>query len=68
MITDYKITEIFCATDEFSKKFDEEIENMPLLGTGITFVDSTMIPVCHNLRNMHSIFPIASTTIWGHAR
>ena len=34
MITDYKITEIFCATDEFSKKFDEEIENMPLLGSG----------------------------------
>jgi hypothetical protein len=33
MITDYKITEIFCATDEFSKKFDEEIENMPLLGS-----------------------------------
>ena len=31
MITDDKITEIFCATDEFSKKFDEEIENMPLL-------------------------------------
>ena len=30
MITDDKITEIFCATDEFSKKFDEEIENMPL--------------------------------------
>ena len=26
MITDDKITEIFCATDEFSKKFDEEIE------------------------------------------
>ena len=34
MITDDKITEIFCATDEFSKKFDEEIENMPLLGSG----------------------------------
>ena len=31
MITKDKITEIFCATDEFSKKFDEEIENMPLL-------------------------------------
>ena len=31
MITGDKITEIFCATDEFSKKFDEEIENMPLL-------------------------------------
>ena len=31
MITDDKITEIFRATDEFSKKFDEEIENMPLL-------------------------------------
>ena len=26
MITDDKITEIYCATDEFSKKFDEEIE------------------------------------------
>lgn len=131
MITNDKITEIFCVTDEFSKKFDEEIENMPLLSscgkarrrrvasmsdseimtimmlfhfgtfdhfkhyylhfiiihlkndfpdavsynrfvelesrvffkmmsflnlhsfgrcTGITFVDSTMIPVCHNLR------------------
>ena len=34
MITNDKITEIFCATDEFSKKFDEEIENMPLLGSG----------------------------------
>jgi len=33
MITNYKITEISCATDEFSKKFDEEIENMPLLGS-----------------------------------
>ena len=30
-VRDKKITEIFCATDEFSKKFDEEIENMPLL-------------------------------------
>ena len=131
MITNDKIIEIFCATDEFSKKFEEEIENMPLLSsegnprrrraasmsdseimtilimfhfgtfdnfkhyylhfiklhlkndfpdavsynrfvelesrvffklmfflnihsfgrcTGITFVDSTMIPVCHNLR------------------
>ena len=29
MITDDKITEIICATDEFSKKFDEEIENPP---------------------------------------
>ena len=131
MITNDKIIEIFCATDEFSKKYEEEIENMPLLSsegkvrrrraasmsdseimtilimfhfgtfdnfkhyylhfiklhlksdfpdavsynrfvelesrvffklmfflnlhsfgrcTGITFVDSTMIPVCHNLR------------------
>lgn len=33
MITGDKITEIFCATDEFSKNFDEEIENMPLLGS-----------------------------------
>lgn len=30
MITEDKITEIFCITDEFSKKFDEEIANMPL--------------------------------------
>ena len=34
MITDNKITKIFCATDEFSKKFDAEIENMPLLNSG----------------------------------
>ena len=31
MITNDKIIEIFCATDEFSKKYEEEIENMPLL-------------------------------------
>ena len=31
MITSDKIIEIFCATDEFSKKYEEEIENMPLL-------------------------------------
>ena len=31
MITEDKITKNFCDTDEFSKKFDEEIENMPLL-------------------------------------
>ncbi len=28
MITDDKITEFFCATDEFSKKFDEELMNL----------------------------------------
>ena len=63
MTTDYKITEIFCATDEFSKKCFVELEsrvffkmmfflNLHSFGrcTGITFVDSTMIPVCHNLR------------------
>ena len=27
MITNDKIIEIFCATDEFSKKYEEEIEN-----------------------------------------
>ncbi len=31
MITNDKFIEMFCATDEFSKKFDEEIENMPIL-------------------------------------
>ena len=33
MITNDKIIEIFCATDEFSKKYEEEIENLPLLGS-----------------------------------
>lgn len=33
MITNNKITENFCVTDEFCKKFDEEIENMPLLSS-----------------------------------
>ena len=33
MITNDKIIEIFCATDEFSKKYEEEIENMPLLNS-----------------------------------
>ena len=33
MITNDKVIEIFCATDEFSKKFDNEIVNMPLLGS-----------------------------------
>ena len=33
MITNDKIIEIFCATDEFSKEFEEEIENMPLLSS-----------------------------------
>ena len=35
MITDHKVTEIFCATDEFSKKFYEEIENMPLFSLSL---------------------------------
>ena len=30
MITKDKATKIFCITDEFSKKFDEEIANIPL--------------------------------------
>ena len=33
MITNDKVIEIFCATDEFSKKFDDEIEKMPLLSS-----------------------------------
>ena len=33
MITNDKIIEIFCATDEFSKKYEEEMENMPLLSS-----------------------------------
>ena len=33
MITEDKVTEIFCITDEFSKKFDEEIANKPLLSS-----------------------------------
>ena len=33
MVTNDKIIKIFCATDEFSKKYEEEIENMPLLSS-----------------------------------
>lgn len=33
MIADDKTTEFFCATDEFGKKFDEDIENMPFLSS-----------------------------------
>ena len=33
MITNDKIIEIFCATDEFSKKYEEEMENMHLLSS-----------------------------------
>ena len=33
MITNDKVIEIFCATDEFSKNLDDEIENMPLLSS-----------------------------------
>ena len=144
MITNDKIIEIFCATDEFSKKYEEEIENMPLLSSdgkvrrrraasmsdseimtilimfhfgtfdnfkhyylhfiklhlksdfpdavsynrfvelesrvffklmfflnlhsfgrciGITFVDSTMIPVCHNLRKYaNKVLPVLLLT------
>ena len=62
MTTDYKVTELFCIIDEFCKHFDAEKSrvffqlmfflNLGAFGrcTGITFVDSTMIPVCHNLR------------------
>ena len=34
MITDYKITEIFCAVDEFSKNFDSELEKNLLSASG----------------------------------
>ena len=33
MVTNDKNIKIFCATDEFSKKYEEEIENMPLLSS-----------------------------------
>ena len=33
MITNDKIIKIFCATDEFNKKYEEEIDNMPLLNS-----------------------------------
>lgn len=33
MVTNDKIIKIFCATDEFGKKYEEEIENMPLLSS-----------------------------------
>ncbi|MBR3530709.1 MAG: IS982 family transposase, partial [Bacteroidaceae bacterium] len=33
MITNDKVIEIYCATDVFSKNYDDEIENMPLLSS-----------------------------------
>ena len=33
MITDYKITEIFCAVDEFCKEFDKQIDKKYLLSS-----------------------------------
>jgi len=34
MVTDYEITEIFCAADEFCKKFNNELEKNLISGTG----------------------------------
>ena len=31
MITEYKITEIFCAVDEFCKEFDKQIDKKSLM-------------------------------------
>ena len=84
MITEDKVTEIFCIIDEFCKFFEQENGKKLLLGSDgkkhrmrkaslsdseimtillifhfgsfrnfkhyYTFVDSTMIPVCHNMR------------------
>ena len=33
MITDYKITEIFCAVDEFFKEFDKEVDKKSLMSS-----------------------------------
>ena len=33
MITDYKITVIFCAVDEFCKEFDKQIDKKSLLSS-----------------------------------
>ena len=33
MITDYKITEIFCAVDEFCKEFDNQMDKKSLLSS-----------------------------------
>ena len=33
MITDYKITEIFCAVDEFCKEFDKQIDKKSLMSS-----------------------------------
>ena len=33
MITNDKVIKIFCSVNEFSKKFDEEIENMSLFSS-----------------------------------
>ena len=33
MITDYKVTEIFCAVDEFCKEFDKQIDKKSLMSS-----------------------------------
>ena len=45
MITNDKIIKIFCATDEFSKKYEEEIENMTLQLHIITCIQ--LIPILY---------------------
>ena len=50
MITDDKITEIFYATDEFSKKFDEKIANMPLF-----FPISSLLVLRYHLYTCHTL-------------
>ena len=49
MITNDKVIEIYCATDEFSKNYDDEIENSPFsVQTGR--LAAGVLPPCQTVR------------------
>ena len=53
IITEDKVTEIFCIADDFCKVFDAQMGKC----TGISFVDSTPLRVCRTQRiHIHKTF------------
>lgn len=61
MITDDKNTEIICVVDEFSKKYDEQMENKPLLVLDGKFRSRGAV----NMFNMEIIMCPRQTSRWG---
>ena len=55
MITDYKITEIFCAVDEFCKEFDKQIDKKSLLSSkGLATDGKGTMGWCHGHRSVNN--------------